>query len=121
MLDKASRLILLSGQLHTLANRGETQQHVSVAARSSRSCASHRYKVNQTKVCLSVFFNANSVTRYELQIVQSHLDADIIVPPDHGNVGSTPWHAVSAEEVVMVRDFIQNYACVHGLPQPSAT
>ena len=120
VLDKASRLIFLSGQLHTLANRGETQQHVSVAARASRSRVSYRYEVNQTKVCLSVFLYANSVTRYELQSVQSHLDAGIIVPPDHGNVGSTPWHAVSAEEVGMVRDFIQNYACVHGLPQPSA-
>ena len=120
VLDKASRLIFLSGQLHTLANRGETQQHVSVAARASRSRVSYRYEVNQTKVCLSVFLYANSVTRYELQTVQSHLDAGIIVPPDHGNVGSTPWHAVSAEEVGKVREFIQNYACVHGLPQPSA-
>ena len=51
--------------------------------------------------------------------MQSHLDAGIIVPPDHGNVGGTPWHAVSAEEVGMVRDFIQNYACVHGVPQQS--
>ena len=120
VLDKASRLIFLSGQLHTLANRGETQQHVSVAACASRSRVSYRYEVNQTKVCLSGFLYANSVTRYELQTVQYHLDDGIIVPPDHGNVGSTPWHAVSAEEVGMVRDFVQNYACVHGLPQPSA-
>ena len=110
VLDKASRLIFLSGQLHTLANRGETQQHVSIAARASRSRVSYRYEVNQTKVCLSVLLYTNSVTRYELQTVQSHLDAGIIVPPDHGNVGTTPWHAVSAEEVGMVRDFIQNYA-----------
>ena len=119
-LTEASRLIFLSGQLHTLANRGETQQHVSVAARASRSRISYKYEVNQTKVCLSVFLYANSVTCYELQTVQSHLDAGIIDPPDHGNVGSTPWHAVFAEEVGMVRDFIQNYACVHGLPQLSA-
>ena len=112
VLDEASRLIFLSGQLHTLANRGETQQHVSVAARASRSRVSYRYEVNQTKVCLSVFLYANSVTRYELQTVQSHLDAGIIVSPDHGNVDSTPWHAVSAEEVGMMRDFIQN---VHAL------
>ena len=100
---------------------GEKKQIWEMAtAHASRSRLSYRYEVNQTKVCLSVFLYANSVTRYELQTVQSHLDADIIVPPDQGNVGSTPWHAVSAEEVGMVRDFIQNYACVHGLPQPSA-
>ena len=108
VLDKASILIFLSGQLHTSANRGETRQHVSVAAPGSRSRVSYRYEVKQTKVCLSVFLHAKSVTRCELQTVQSHLDAGIIVPPDHGNVGSTPWHAVSAEGVGMVRDFIQN-------------
>ena len=100
-LDKASRLIFISGKLDTLANRGETLQHASAARRAatSRACVSYRYEVNQTKVCLAVFLFAYSVSRHELHTVQSHLDAGIVVPVPHGNVGVKPWHAVTAEEV----------------------
>ena len=42
------------------------------------------------------------------------------MPVPHGNVGVKPWHAVTAEEVTKVRDFILNYASINGLPQPSA-
>ena len=70
------------------------------------------------KVCMAVFLYANSASRHDLHTVQSHLDADMAVPPTHGNVSSTVWHAVS--EADKVRDFIQHYASVHGLPQPSA-
>ena len=52
--------------------------------------------------------------------MQTHLDAGIVVPVPHGNVGVKPWHAVAAEEVTKVRDFILNYASTNGLPQPSA-
>ena len=121
-LDKESRLIFTSGKLDTLANRGETLQHVSVARRAATSHArvSYRYEVNQTKVCLAVYLFAYSVSRHELHTVQSHLDAGIVVPVPHGNVGVKPWHGVTAEEVTKVRDFILNYASINGLPQPSA-
>ena len=121
-LDKASRLIFINGKLDTLANRGETLQHASAARRAatSRARVSYRYEVNQTKVCLAVFLFAYSVSRHELHTVQSHLDAGVVVPVPHGNVGVKPWHAVTAEEVTKVRDFILNYASINGLPQPSA-
>ena len=121
-LDKASRLIVISGKLDTLANRGETLQHASAARRAatSRARVSYRYKVNQTKVCIAVFLFAYSLSRHELHTVQSHLHAGIVVPVPYGNVGVKPWHAVTAEEVTKVRDFILNYAYINGLPQPSA-
>ena len=119
--DKASRLIFISGKLDPPANRGETLQHASAARRTtSRAHVSYRYEVNQTKVCLAVFLFAYSVSRHELHTVQSHLDAGIVVPVPHRNVGVKPWHAVTAEEVTKVRDFILNYASINGLPQPSA-
>ena len=121
-LDKALRLIFLSGKLDTLANRGEILQHASAARRAatSRARVSYRYEVNQTKVCLAVFLFAYSVSRHELHAVQSHLVAGIVEPVPHGNVGVKPWHAVTAEEATKVRDFILNYASIYGLPQPSA-
>ena len=121
-LDKASRLIFISGKLDTLANRGGTLQHASATRRAatSRARVSYRYEVNQTKVCLGVFLFAYSVSRHELHTVQSHLDAGTVVPVPHGNVGVKPWHAVTAEEVTKVRDFILNYASISGLPQSPA-
>ena len=58
-LDKASRLIFISGKLDTLANRGEFLQHASAARRAaaSRARVSYRYEVNQTKVCLAVILH----------------------------------------------------------------
>ena len=121
-LDKASHLIFISGKLDTLANRGETLQHASAARRAatSRARVSYCYEVNRTKVCSAVILFAYSVSRDELHTVQSHLDAGIVVPVPHGNVGVKLWHAVTAEEVTKVRDFILNYASINGLPQPSA-
>ena len=69
---------------------------------------------------MAVFLYANSASRHDLHTVQSHLDAGIVVPPTHGNVSSTAWHAVSEADTVKVRDFIQHYASVHGLTQPAA-
>ena len=119
-LDKTLRLIFISGKLDTLANHGETPQHVSAARRAATSHArvSYRYEVNQTKVCLAVFLFAYSVSRHELHTVQSHLDAGIVVPVPHGNVGVKPWHGVTAEEVTKVRDSIMNYASINGFPRP---
>ena len=120
--DKQSRLIFLSGLLDALANRGESQHHMSLAARlgTPRSRVTYRYEVSGIKVCMAVFLYANSASRNDLHTVQSHLDAGMVVPPTHGNVISTAWHAVSEADTVKVRDFIQHYASVHGLPQPSA-
>ena len=63
---------------------------------------------------------ADSVSRYDLHQVQAHLDAGVLTPAQHGNVGRSPWHAVSAEGVMQVCAFIRNYAVVNGLPQPAA-
>ena len=48
-LDKASRLIFISGKLDTLANCGETLQHASAARRAatSRARVSYRYEVTR--------------------------------------------------------------------------
>ena len=120
-LDKASRQIFISGKLDTLANRGETLQHASVAMGGNqlRACIIS-LRSHQTKVCLAVFLFAYSVSRHELHTVQSHLDAGIVVPVRDANVGDKSWHAVTAEEVTKVRDFILNYESINGLPQPSA-
>ena len=123
VMDKQSRLIFLSGKLDALSSRGESQHPMSLAARlgTPRSRVTYRYEVIGIKVCMAVFLYANSASRHDLHNVQSHLGAGIVIPPAHCNVSSTAWRAVSEADTVKVRDFIQHYASVHGLPQPSAT
>ena len=72
------------------------------------------------KVCQAVFLYANSCTRHVLQKVQAHLEAGCVVTPTHGLSGKKPWNVHSDEENLSATLFIQNYADVHGLPQPAA-
>ena len=60
--DKQSRLIFLSDKLDALVNRGESQHHMSLAARlgTPRSRVTYRYEVSGIKVCMAVFLYANS-------------------------------------------------------------
>eukprot|EP00117_Sycon_ciliatum_P000041 scpid56946/ scgid1023/ len=118
VLGDDDRRVFLSGKLDALANRGDSGHHG--AHHAARSRVTYRYEVGGVKTCQAVFLYANSASRYDVHQVQAHLDAGVLTPPQHGNVGRSPWHAVSAEGVTQVRDFIRNYAVVNGLPQPAA-
>ena len=71
------------------------------------------------KFARAVFMYANSCTRHVLQKVQAHLEAGCVVTPTHGLSGKKPWTVHSDEENLSATLFIQNYADVHGLPQPA--
>ena len=74
------------------------------------------------KVCQAVFLYANTVTRYTLKKVLSHLEAGVIVTPDHGpgRKGQAAWNTLDEAETAGAVQFIQNYGDVYGLPQPAA-
>ena len=50
------------------------------------------------KVCQAVFLYANSVTRYTLKKVLSHLEAGVIVTPDRGRKGQAAWNTLDEAE-----------------------
>ena len=64
VMDKQSRLIFLSGKLDALANRGESQHHMSLAARlgTPRSRVTYRYEVSGIKVCMARLSSAGHLT-----------------------------------------------------------
>ena len=67
-----------------------------------------------------MFLYANSSTRFALQKVQSHLESSVVVAPEHASSGTQPWNVLSDEDKQSAAKFIENYADVHGLPQPAA-
>ena len=54
-----------------------------------------------------------------LQKVQYHLEAGYTVPLPRGRSGAKPWNVRSDDENQSATLFIQNYADVHGPPQPA--
>ena len=122
-LSSEHRQIFIAGKLDTLASRGESRGHHGTSAEraaSSRSRVTYRYEVAEVKVCQTVFMYVYSASEHLLRTVRAHLNEGIVVPPPHGSEGRLPWNAVPADEVGRVRNFIQHYGAIHGLPQPAA-
>ena len=116
------RETFLAGQLLIVARRASVSHggQAQAAGPEERHRVTYAYSVHGEKVCQAVFLYANSCTRHVLQKVQAHLEAGCVVTPTHGLSGKKPWNVHSDEENLSATLFIQNYADVHGLPQPAA-
>ena len=51
---------------------------------------------------------------------QLQAGTDTVLPSGHGSEGAPPWNSLPASEVAEAKTFINQYAVVHGLPQPVA-
>ena len=77
------------------------------------------YRINTDRpVCRDVFLFYHGETLKRLKHLQKHLLEVGISPPTHGNTGRKPKHACSAEDKQSAKDFIVNFAAMHGLPDP---
>lgn len=77
------------------------------------------YRINSDRpVCRDVFLFYHGETLKRLKHLQKHLIEVGTSPPTHGNAGRKPKHACSAEDKQYVKDFIVNFAAMHGLPDP---
>jgi hypothetical protein len=63
-----------------------------------------------------LFYNDETLKR--LKHLQKHLIEVGISTPVHGNIGRKPKHAFAIEDRQAVKEFIINFASVHGLPDP---
>ena len=66
--------------------------------------------------CPFLFYNNETLKR--LKHLQKHLIEAGISTPVHGNIGRKPKHAFATEDRHAVKEFIINFASVHGLPDP---
>ena len=111
--------LYLAGKLDVLAKRGAVE-HARADTPPPRARTSYAYAVDGTSVCKTVFLYVHSATRHVLKKVQSHLEAAIVTAPPHGNAGAVPWHALTCDDIQMVKSFIYKYASIQGLPEPAA-
>ena len=108
-----------AGKLDMMCRRGEVS-HGRATSAESRRRLTYDYSIGGVSVCIPAFLYAHCITRYTLQKVQSHLEADCVSPSPHASKETQPWNAASAEDVEVAVSFVKNYANVHGLPQPAA-
>ena len=85
-----------------LAKRGAVE-HARADTPPPRARTSYAYAVDGTSVCKTVFLYVHSATRYVLKKVQSHLEAGIVTALPHGNAGAVPWHALTCDDIQMVK------------------
>ncbi len=99
-------------------------QRVSSQAKSARGTKSRErqkfeYRINSDRqVCRDVFLFYHGETLGRLRNLQRHLRKIGTSPPMHGNKGRTPHNAFSAEDKKNVELFIENFAVIHGMPDP---
>lgn len=94
---------------------------LSVSARTTklRERQKFDYFINADRpVCRTVFlfYHGESIDR--LKRHQKYLTEIGTLPPNHGNTGRKPKHACKPKDKKNVRTFIENFAAVHGLPDP---
>jgi hypothetical protein len=63
-----------------------------------------------------LFYHGESLDRLKRR--QKYLSETGTLPPDHGNTGRSPKHACKPADKKKVKTFIENFAAVHGLPDP---
>jgi len=77
------------------------------------------YRVNTDRfVCREVFLFYHGETLRRLKSLQRHLVEVGTLPPIHANTGRQPIHACTSEDKQAVKDFVINFASIHGLPDP---
>ncbi len=105
------------GKLQTFMRSSEH----SVSAR--RSSLRERQKfdcfINADRpVCRAMFLFYHGESLDRLKRRQKYLAETGTLPPRHGNAGRTPKHACKLADKKKVRTFVENFAAVHGLPDP---
>ena len=81
---------------------------------------SFTYKVFDFLVCRKVFCEVHGLSHHTLRSLQEHVEAGLIVPPQHKLTGRPAKHAVSDSVKHDITMFIRNYASSFGMPQPAA-
>lgn len=99
-------------------------QRVADQAKSARTSKvrerqKFEYRINSDRyVCREAFLFYYGETDWRLKYLQKHLKEIGTTPPTHGNKGRMPDHAFTEEHKINVKQFIINFAVIHGMPDP---
>ncbi len=69
-------------------------------------------------VCKAVFLFYYGETSKRLARLKNCVTKEGLTPPVHGNYGRTPTNAYNISDKEKAKSFIQNFATIHGLPDP---
>jgi len=85
----------------------------------ARSRQKFEYRINADRlVCRNTYLFYHGETLKRLKYLQKHLAEVGTLPPMHGNTGRKPKHAFSLDEKKDIKAFINNFAAMHGMPDP---
>ncbi len=105
------------GKLQTFMRSSENS--VSARKSSMRERQKFDYFINADRpVCRTMFLFYHGESLDRLKRRQKYLTEVGTLPPAHGNTGRIPGHACKPADKKKVRTFIENFAAVHGLPDP---
>ena len=78
----------------------------------------YRYHILGVSVCAKVFKDVHGVGEHTLKRLEELVARAAAAVPQHGNVNFMPHNALSPDSKTV--QFLNSYACTHGLPQPAA-
>ncbi len=96
-----------------------SKQSVSARTTKLRERQKFDYFINADRpVCRTVFlfYHGESIDRLKRR--QKYLTEIGTLPPNHGNTGRIPKHACKPQDKENAKTFIENFAAIHGLPDP---
>ena len=118
-MTKEQKYMLILGKMHVLSRAGESTAHARKKG-GKRQRITYNYAFDHRQVCKNAFIFLHDIGEKQLKNMVKHLKVNGLVPPVHGNTGKLPSTTYPFEVVQDVLQFINNYADVHGLPQPAA-
>ena len=121
MIELGKRNMLLIGKLHPLIQNHTIESH----ARSSKAVKKQRptamYAFDHRFVCQVAFCFLHYLGNFTLRALRKHVVEYGPAPREHGSKDRTAYNAYPFEVVNSSMEFVKNYACVFGLPQPVAS
>ena len=80
----------------------------------------YRYHILGVSVCAKVFKDVHGVGEHTLKRLKELVARGTAAVPQHGNVNFMPHNSLSPDTISKTVQFLNSYACTHGLPQPAA-
>src|SRR6185295_11269692 len=120
-LSRSEQDIFLMAQLKVM-NGGEITASRRLKRRTRTNKRTFYYRDRNTSLCQKTYLNMLGIGRTHFENVRNHLAANGILPRVHGNVKRVPrWKTKIIIDITVatsVKNFLENYAEIHGLPSP---
>ena len=114
--------LYLMGLLAVRCTKCEPVRHhqSAAAAAQDRQRITFGYTCMGHVVCRTVFLKVHMIGTTRLRPPQKEVESNSCNPGQHGNFTKERWNKFPDDVICRTKQFIMNYAAVHGLPMPAA-